>query len=133
MGRESTCQAIADRVDPQPAFPDIAAVTDLPPPPLDLLRGAALFLDFDGTLGELAARPDAVAVDARLSMLMERLVTALDGQVAIISGRPVAAIEALFGAAPFAVSGSHGLEVRWPDGRHARAERPAALDRIVAR
>ncbi|WP_230629456.1 trehalose-phosphatase [Sphingomonas sp. Leaf37] len=106
-------------------------MTHLPPPPADLLRDAALFLDFDGTLVELQGHPDAVAVDTRLAALIDRLGDALDGRVAIISGRPVAGIRALFGNPHFAISGSHGLEVAWPDGRHARAERPAALDRIV--
>jgi trehalose 6-phosphate phosphatase len=105
----------------------------LPPPPVALLRDAALFLDFDGTLVELAHHPEAVAVDARLAALIDRLSDALDGRVAIISGRSVAAIRALFGNPHFAISGSHGLEVAWPDGRHTCAERPAALDRILAR
>ena len=107
-------------------------MTHLSPPPADLLRNAALFLDFDGTLVELQARPDAVAVDARLAALIERLSDALDGRVAIISGRPVDGIRALFGTPAFAISGSHGLEVAWPDGRVVQAERPAALDRIIA-
>ncbi len=106
-------------------------MTHLPPPPADLLRHAALFLDFDGTLVELQERPEAVRVDDRLAALIERLSDALDGRVAIISGRPVASIRALFADPHFAISGSHGLEVAWPDGRHSRAERPAALDRIV--
>ncbi len=108
-------------------------VTHLPPPPADLLRNAALFLDFDGTLVELQDHPDAVAVDTRLANLIDRLAGALDGRVAIVSGRPVAGIRALFGDPHFAISGSHGLEVAWPDGRHDVAERPAALDRIVDR
>jgi len=106
-------------------------VTHLPPPPAGLLRNAALFLDFDGTLVELQEHPDAVAVDARLASLIDRLSDALDGRVAIISGRSVSGIRTLFGDPHFAISGSHGLEVAWPDGRHVRAERPAALDRIV--
>ena len=106
-------------------------MTHLPPPPADLLRNAALFLDFDGTLVELQDHPDAVAVDTRLAALIDRLSAALDGRVAIISGRPVTGIRALFGNPHFAISGSHGLEVAWPDGRHTHAERPAALDRIV--
>ena len=108
-------------------------MTHLAPPPADLLRNAALFLDFDGTLVELQEHPDAVAVDARLAALIARLSEALDGRVAIVSGRPVDGIRALFGDPAFAISGSHGLEVAWPDGRHSRAERPAALDRIVER
>jgi len=34
----------------------------LAPPPPGLLEGAALFLDFDGTLVELAETPDAIRV-----------------------------------------------------------------------
>lgn len=120
-------------LDPSGAIPETARVTHLAPPPTDLLRDAALFLDFDGTLVELQDSPEAVRVDARLSALVERLSAALDGRVAIISGRPVEGIRALFGDPPFAISGSHGLEVAWPDGRHDRAERPAALDRIAQR
>ena len=119
-------------LDPLGPIPDSGSVTHLAPPPADLLRDAALFLDFDGTLVDLADRPDAVRVDDRLAALVERLSTALDGRVAIISGRSVEGIRALFGAPAFAISGSHGLEVAWPDGRSTQAERPAALDRIVA-
>ena len=121
------------RLDPFRPIPETARVTHLLPPPVDLLRDAALFLDFDGTLVELEEHPDAVVVDARLAALVRRLAEALDGRVAIVSGRPVESIRAMFGDPPFAISGSHGLEVAWPDGRHDRAERPAALDRIVER
>ena len=105
----------------------------LPSPPLGLLRGAALFLDFDGTLVDLVATPDAAQVDDDLAALMVRLVRALDGRVAVVSGRSVEGVRALFGDARFAISGSHGLEIAWPDGRHDRVERPPALDRIVTR
>ena len=109
-------------------------MTALPPdspPPVTLLRGAALFLDFDGTLVELAARPELVRVDDRLARLLERLRTTLDGRVAIISGRSVDGILSLFGPLPLTIAGSHGLEVQSHDGTRTLPERPAALDRIL--
>jgi trehalose 6-phosphate phosphatase len=100
-------------------------------PPVTLLRGAALFLDFDGTLVELAARPELVSVDARLASLLDRLRTKLDNRVAIISGRSVDGILAMFGPLPITIAGSHGLEVQTHDGMRSLPERPAALDRIL--
>lgn len=97
-------------------------------PPLDLLEGASLFLDFDGTLVELEARPDETRVNDRVRTLMARLSAKLDGRLAIISGRPLDQIDALFGGAEFAISGSHGLEVRMPDGSLSVPIRPVGLD-----
>jgi trehalose 6-phosphate phosphatase len=100
-------------------------------PPVDLLDGASLFLDFDGTLVEIAERPDAVVVDARLQMLLHRLVARLDGRVALISGRPAGEVVALFGEQIVTVVGSHGMEFRWADGRPAAIDRPAGLDAVL--
>ena len=103
----------------------------LSPPPLSILDGAALFLDFDGTLVDLADTPDAVVVDSALADLIARLFLRLDGRIAIVSGRPVDEIRALFGPQQLTISGSHGLEIALADGTRHDAERPAALDRIV--
>lgn len=110
-------------------------MTTLPPdspPPITLLRGAALFLDFDGTLVDLAARPELVHVSARLAALLDRLRTTLSGRVAIISGRSVDGIVELFGPLPLTIAGSHGLEVQSHDGLRTLPERPPALDRILS-
>lgn len=56
-------------------------------PPEQLPGAAALFLDFDGTLADLAPRPDAVQVDPDLRPTLERLQVALDGALALVSGR----------------------------------------------
>ena len=102
------------------------------PPPVDLLRGGSLFLDFDGTLVEIVERPDAVAVDSRLAKLMSRLADRLQGRLAVVSGRPRAEIDDLFQGDGFAVGGSHGLELRWPDGRLVAPDKPSGLAEIVA-
>lgn len=102
------------------------------PPPADLLDAASLFLDFDGTLVELADHPDGVVVDAMLVDLVRTLEERLDGRLALVSGRPAEDLAALFGDRPPSVVGSHGMEFRWSDGRRARAERPAGLIESLA-
>jgi trehalose 6-phosphate phosphatase len=105
---------------------------DPPPPPPDLLVGASLLLDFDGTLVEIAERPDAIVVDARLTSLIDRLSAALPGRVAIVSGRALDEIDRLIGAGSLAIGGSHGVELRLPDGRRSGPRPPAGLAQVVA-
>ncbi|WP_157216300.1 trehalose-phosphatase [Flavisphingomonas formosensis] len=110
--------------------------TALTKPPAVLAAGTSLFLDFDGTLVEIAESPDAVAVDARLRALMICLAEAFEGRMAIVTGRASADIRALFDGIPIAIAGSHGVELCWSDGRIETPERMAvldhALDRMVA-
>lgn len=96
-------------------------------PPLSLLAGAALFLDFDGTLVELADRPDAIEVPRDLPPLLARLSRGLGGRLAIVSGRPVDDLERHLAVAGLAVSGSHGAELRLGGCGLSRAEPPAGL------
>jgi len=100
---------------------------DIPPPPLSLLGGAALFLDFDGTLVELAEAPDAIRVPGELHGLLEHLAARLEGRLAIVSGRALADLDSHVRCAGVAMSGSHGLELRLPDGTARPVTRPAGL------
>lgn len=79
-------------------------------PPVDLLRGGSLFLDFDGTLVDLAPTPDAIQVSIGLRELLARLHYRLDGRVAILSGRSVDDLLGHLGPVALAIAGSHGLE-----------------------
>jgi trehalose 6-phosphate phosphatase len=101
-------------------------------PPFDGLppAHAALFLDFDGVLVDLAAGPDAIVVPAALRTLLPRLETALGGALAIVSGRAVADLERHIGPLPGWVAGSHGGERRRPG--QADAPHPlTAIDRVA--
>ena len=86
---------------------------DLPlPPPLRISGETALFLDFDGTLVEIAARPDLVKVARALPALLNELGERLGGRLAIISGRALEAMDRLLGPIDVAMAGSHGGEFR---------------------
>lgn len=79
-----------------------------------------LFLDIDGTLLDIAPTPDAVSVDAALLNLLRRLERACDGAIALITGRPIAAVDALFDPLHLPVAGVHGFERRNAEGHYFR-------------
>lgn len=100
----------------------------LPAPPLALMKGASVFLDFDGTLVPLTDVPEAVHVDAALHDLLTQLHKALDGRLAIVSGRSVAVLRDMFGLGAFTLAGSHGLEFADPGAAPRAPERLKAVD-----
>jgi len=78
----------------------------------DGLAGHALFLDVDGTILETAPSPDRVEVPAGMVSLLQRLSRRLEGALAFVSGRTVAAVDALFAPLRLPVAGVHGGELR---------------------
>jgi trehalose 6-phosphate phosphatase len=102
---------------------------DVVVPPLPS-RGDALFVDFDGTLVEIAATPDRVEVADGLPELLQRVAARLDGALAVISGRPLADLGRLLAGYSGAAAGIHGLERRSADGVVERADADPALDLV---
>lgn len=94
-----------------------APITDMLAPPPPLAPGSSLFLDFDGTLVNIADRPDKVAIPAELADLLFGMADRLHGRLALVTGRSIAQIDNLFGRTmqALAISGSHGCEFRWQD------------------
>ena len=93
----------------------------------------ALFLDFDGTLVDIAPTPDSVVVPPGLPFLLERLLLATDGAVAVVSGRRIADIEH-FLELPLPAAGMHGLERRFAPGAQIEsAPAPPELDTLRQR
>lgn len=98
------------------------------PPNLDPGR-TSLFLDFDGTLVDIADRPEAVTVSAELSGLLKRLARRFEQRVAVVSGRSIAQLDSFLGrwGNGVALVGSHGAEVRTPGRGLVAPQAPDAL------
>lgn len=111
------------------------AHSPLPSPPL-LDDACALFLDVDGTLIDFADRPEAVRLLPEVREAIGLLSERLNGAVALVSGRPLAQLDALFAPLLLPAAGLHGHELRsdvaaraampqdtseWLHGLHQRA------------
>jgi trehalose 6-phosphate phosphatase len=87
-------------------------MSELPAPPLVALNETAIFLDVDGTLIEIAPTPESVVVPPDLVPMLQTLHHALDGALAIVSGRTIAVLDHLLGNTGLPMAGVHGGELR---------------------
>ena len=105
-----------------PAQGPICVETQLKP----LAASAALFLDFDGTLVEIAERPDLVRVPQELPDLLQTCATRLQGALAIVSGRRLLDVDQFLQPLRLAGAGLHGAELRLAP--QSAIERTTSLD-----
>lgn len=104
--------------------------THLPQPPA-VAPDWALFLDVDGTLLDFADAPGDVTVEPGLIDTLAILHGRLDGALALVSGRSLVQLDALFAPLHLPAAGLHGLERR-DDGHVHMHPRPPALDVVLA-
>jgi trehalose 6-phosphate phosphatase len=83
-----------------------------PPPALDW----CLFLDVDGTLVELEDTPSQVSIGPDIRSLLLEVAERLGGAVALVSGRRIDTLDALFAPLKLPAAGLHGVERRKADG-----------------
>lgn len=77
---------------------------------------SALFLDFDGTLVDIAPAPDRVVVEPGLVASLGSLARCMGGALGIVSGRPIAEVDRWLAPLQLPVAGIHGAERRSADG-----------------
>src|SRR5690606_19587360 len=99
-------------------------------PPFD--AGYAWFLDIDGTLLDIAAVPSAVRARPADTQLLTSLYALSRGALALISGRSIAGIAAIFAPLRLPAAGQHGTERRDARGRERRHPVPEAELRQAA-
>jgi trehalose 6-phosphate phosphatase len=75
-------------------------------------RRIALFADADGTLLDIAMKPDEVYAPEGLVDTLDRAFVALDGALAIVTGRRVEEIDRIFDPTKLPASGVHGAQTR---------------------
>lgn len=85
--------------------------------PPRLTSNSALFLDFDGTLVDIAPQPELVKVPEGLVELLRALSDKLDGALAIVSGRRLADIDEFLAPLRLPAAAEHGAQQRCADGR----------------
>lgn len=89
---------------------------------------SALFLDFDGTIVDIAARPDAVIVKPGMLELLDGLARRLDGALAVVSGRSIAELDNFLHPLVLPTAGVHGAERRDIEGVVTRLKAPSLGD-----
>jgi len=100
---------------------------------LPLPHTACLFLDVDGTLIELADTPLATYANDDLKRLLARVAERLHGALALVSGRSIEYLDALFAPLNLPIAGLHGVERRSAAGVLERSGiDPAHLDHARA-
>lgn len=99
-------------------------------------RKLAVFLDYDGTLTPIVARPEDARLSAAARRVLERLATTWP--TVILSGRGRDDVRALVGLESVTIAGSHGFDISGPNGlRHEvapglRRRVTDAFDELVA-
>lgn len=91
----------------------------------------AFFFDVDGTLIDIAARPESVIVPLELPPALNALSARAAGALALVSGRSLTSLDALFGATRFPAAGVHGAEIRFEAA--GPSDRAPALDEDLRR
>lgn len=108
----------------------MAAETQPLPLPPAVAHDWALFLDVDGTLLDFADAPGDVHVEPGLIDTLAVLHGRLDGALALVSGRRLMQLDALFAPLQLPAVGLHGLERR-DDGHLDIHQRSPALDAVL--
>ncbi|RYX92786.1 MAG: trehalose-phosphatase [Comamonadaceae bacterium] len=107
-------------VSPSQAAPAPELLRHLP----RINRDTALFLDFDGTLVDIATRPELVQVPPDLVDVLKTLYDKLDGAIAIVSGRALSDLDRFLSPLQLTSAAEHGAQQRLSGGEVTQMAAP---------
>lgn len=93
-----------------------------------LKANSALFLDFDGTLADIASQPELVEIPVGMNGLLQNLFDQLGGALAIVTGRRLVDIDGFLNPLLLPVAAEHGAYQRFDDGRMVHFAEPDLQD-----
>ncbi|PWW45675.1 trehalose-phosphatase [Melaminivora alkalimesophila] len=93
----------------------------------------ALFLDFDGTLADIAPEPQLVRLEPQALQALQALHRFLGGALAIVTGRALRDVAPHFEALPVAIACEHGAQLHAPSLPAAPAAPLPGLEALRAR
>ena len=88
-------------------------------------RRPAVFLDYDGTLTPIVARPELAVLSDEVRNVLEELASRVP--VVIVSGRDRADVAGLVRIEDLVYAGSHGFDITGPQGLQMEAEKAGAF------
>jgi trehalose 6-phosphate phosphatase len=92
-------------------MPQVSSATAAP-----LSSRIAIFIDFDGTLVNVAQTPDEIEVATTLPASLERAADRVDNALAVLTGREINTIDHYLAPLRLPVAGAHGSQRRRADG-----------------
>jgi len=93
-------------------------------------KPAVLFLDYDGTLSPIVARPELAGLSDEMRQVVSQLARCCT--VAIVSGRALADVQQLVGLDSLIYAGSHGFSIAGPPGSSLQHEVGAEFEPAAA-
>lgn len=87
----------------------------------------AFFFDVDGTLAAIQSQPESVSIPAPVRQHLQQLSQLSQGALALVSGRPIAQLDALVSPLTAPAAGVHGAERRDAHGRLHRHSLPGDI------
>lgn len=97
----------------RPASSSLEEIQDALSPLAEAPQDTAIFLDLDGTLAPITAKPDTVAIPGSISKLIRRIQHRFLA-VTVVTGRPATEAKRIVGSSEMAYIGNHGFEIMIP-------------------